>query len=177
MFGDELRGRLSRSQLVFGISNAASLRTAGSAILPVIAIRVSASMPSGGTITNRETVIPANYRVFSEDAPVYCEVLYNPSLSGGSWTAVNSTHSGVDVNRGATAAAGGLVIDSVYIPANTGPGGTERLLGVGEGELLSELVMSQNASATQGDVLAITAQRVGGMDSDVGVALTWRELY
>ena len=169
-------GGSQERNVVFVESNDLTARPVTSAYLPVICIRVAAAYPSGGSITNRETVRPISFEVFSLDAPVHYHILYNAAITGGTWAAVNSTYSGVDVNKTATSVTGGLLIDEGYVPAVSGNPAKE-IPGISGGEFLTDLVLTNNIAGTAGDTLAITCQRLETTDTDVYSVIKWQELY
>lgn len=164
-------GGVNEKNLTFAASNGATLRTAGTAEIPILSIRCGTAFPVGGTIINRETIAPLKHNIFSEDSSIFYRVIYNGTIEGASWGTVDATHSGVEYDVSGTAISGGVVIDAGYI-ATSNQAMSSALL-----ENASDLVLTLNAAGTVGDTLTIACKRVGNTDSDVGVVLVWKELY
>lgn len=164
-------GGVQERNVSFSVSNGATLRTVGTALFPVLSIRCGTAFPGGGTVLNRETIVPIRCDIFSEDATIYWQLLYNATITGANWQNVNTTHSGAQYDVSGSVVSGGLVIDGGYVTA-TASARTSELI-----EAASDLYLTLNAAGSVGDILTLAAQRVGNTNSDVGVAMTWKELY
>lgn len=164
-------GGVQERNLTLTASNGVTLRSVSTALLPVLSIRVATAFPSGGTIVNREIVQPIQYEIFSEDAGIFYQLIYNGTLTNPSWAAVNATHSGVDYDVAATAITGGLVLTSGYVSSTA----QSRISEINE--LASDLAMTLNVAGTVGDILSVACIRTSTTNSDTGAALTWKELY
>ena len=83
------------------------------------------------SITNRALFDPTRYTVNAESGNVFTQILYNPTITGGSWGAVNSS-SIMEENTTATGFSGGIPIDHTFVQSSAGffgqPGGTQTTL-------------------------------------------------
>lgn len=153
-----------------------SLRTVTDGELPLIAIRPATTYPAGGSVENRSLVVPLKWTLYSEDAPVFYKVLFNPTVVSGAWVDVDDVNSGVQVNLTGTAVLGGMVIDSGVISAKAGnsqqtrPGGES-------GDSPSDLFLTLDIDGANPAEYAIVVQRLITTDSDCAASLTWREVF
>lgn len=137
-------------------------RTVSNALLPVLSIRVAATFNS---LVNRSLAIPFSFAV-QTDNPIDYVVLYRPSLTGASWSAVDATYSGMEYDVSATAVSGGVRVATDF--ASSGRASTA----FGEG-LLGRTIMSLGASA---DILTLAAIRATGSNAAVKAAFDWKEI-
>lgn len=164
-------GGIQERAQVFSAATGATLKTVSNTLIPVMSIRAGTVFPGAGSIINRSTVIPLVVDVFSEDASVFFSLLYNPVLTNASWQNYSTTHSGVQTDVAASALSGGLQIASGYVPQ------AKQSTAAMSIAVESEIAVTLNVAGTVGDILTVAAIRVGGSDSDVGVSITWKELY
>ncbi len=139
--------------------------------LPIISIRPRTTFNS---ITNRTVVSPLSYSIMSEDATIRYEIILNGTLTGGSFSDINTSDSVMMVDVAGTGITGGLVIDSGFVS-----GGKDKTESGREGAmLLSKLVLSNNIAGTETDILtmAISIINSAGTASDCGGSFTWKEL-
>lgn len=134
------------------------------ALLPVLSIRPAATLNS---IVNRGLYIPESYSVQS-DNPIRYVLLYRPSLTGPSWTAVNATHSGMEYDVSASAVSGGIVVESDYL--STGRNQVSKTQG-----LLGRTLLSLGRTGTA-DILTLAAIRNSGSNAAVFGSLRWKEI-
>lgn len=164
-------GGVQERNVTFSASNDTTLRTVSTTPLPVLSIRCGTAFPAGGTIENRETVVPLNYDIYSEDAPIHYKLVYNGTVGGASWVAANATHSGVEYDVSGTAITGGIVIDAGYI------GSTNQAKSSELKQVDTDLFLTLNIAGTVGDTLSVVCVRTATTNSDTGVSITWKELY
>lgn len=165
-------GGVDERGVVLSATNGSTLVSVSTILRPVLSIRVSGCLPSGGSIINRESVIPLSYKIFSQDSEIHYRILHNPSLSAANFVAANASYSGVDFDVSSSILiSSGMMIDSGYVAA--AQQSSEQIVS----EISNDLQLTQNALATQGDILSIVAVRVGTANSDVGVVINWKELY
>jgi hypothetical protein len=156
---------------IFAISNKETLVSVTNVKRPILSIRVGQYFPASGTVLNRSVVEPLSTAIFSEDAPVYYEVLLNPTLGGESWKAFDIVNSGVQYDVSATGSVGGTVIDAGYVATTNQSKGTALNL------LETNLILALNIEGTVGDILTISAVRIGSTSSDCSAIIQWKELY
>lgn len=139
--------------------------------LPLLSIRVATTFPSGGTLVNRETVIPTEMKLLTEDAAILWQLIYNGTLTAPSWVAVNTTHSGVEYDISASGITGGVVVDAGYAVA------TNQSQSSVFQRIQSDLIMALNAAGTIGDTFSVVGTRLTATSSDTWAMLNWKELY
>lgn len=172
-------GGFDERKLVFSADRGtqATVVTSGTTI-PVIAMRVSTVFPAGGSITNRETVSPTGFEIYTEDGPVLYELVHGGTVEGGEWDTVDGTHSGVEVNTTAGTVTGGVVIASGYVPAQAkSTGGQSQIAGFQTGDVATDLTLNTNFDATVGDTFAVRCTAITSTASDTWASLTWKEFY
>lgn len=133
---------------------------------PVLSIRAAATLNS---IPNTVTIVPDDIDVTAATNNSLIEIVYNPTLTGASWSAVDAANSGVEKDVAATALTGGIVIASFYAISG---GGVVR-------DLASQSVPEQirlfyDTLTTTGDILSVVATALTGT-SNVTAALDWHE--
>lgn len=146
------------------IDNGTTVKTVSTSLVPVLSIRSAATLNS---IANRGLCIPTGYSIAANN-PLRYVVLYRPSLTGASWTAVNATYSAVEYDVSASAVSGGIVIDSDYF--STGRNSASK-----DGGLLGRTLLRLTRTGTS-DILTIAAIRTSSSDADTLAALKWKEL-
>lgn len=144
------------------VDNGVTEITASTTLVPILSIRVAATVNS---IANRGLYLPQEYSILTTNPTLY-RLLYRPTLTGPSWTAVNATYSGMEYDVTASAVTGGIVVGGGYLSA-----GVNR--SAEKSGLLDRVTMSLGASA---DILTIAAIRTGTSDSDVLASLRWKEI-
>lgn len=166
----ESEGGRQENRRTHTASNGVTLRSVTATPLPIIAIRADLNAPAGGSVVNRRSVFIENIDIFSQDSEIYWRVLFNPTVTGGSWSDVDGTYSCVQVNKTATSVSGGIEMDSGYIPASASQKGVLTI------SFDSDYAMTTNYNGTVGDVLCLELTRITTTSSDCGAALTWREV-
>jgi len=148
----------------FSASNGTTAVTVSTTLIPVLSIRVGANINS---LTNRGIHIPISYGIVGSN-PMYYKVLYRPTLTGASWTAVDSTYSGIEYDVSASAFSGGVVVDEGHFA--TGRNTFSDTAGI-----LNRLILSQGRTGTS-DILTLAAVRTGSSDSTTYGSLKWKEI-
>lgn len=144
--------------------------TVSTTLIPIISIRTSDTF--NGT-PNLGLIKPVGFQLETDEAIKY-EVIEGGTLTGGSWTAVNSTTSCAAVNSGATAITGGRRLKSGYIYAtSTGAAGSQSQ--GAEAGILSKAILWERLSSEPGN-LTIAAVRTGATDAEVFASLEWEEI-
>lgn len=146
------------------IDNGTTAVTVSTTLIPVLSIRVKSTLNS---ITNRGLYIPTGYTV-SGNNPIRYVLLYRPTLTGATWTDVDTTYSGMEYDVSASAVSGGIQIDSDYL--STGRNTESK-----DGGVLGRTILSQGRSGTS-DILTIAAIRTTTSNCDTYCTLKWKEL-
>jgi hypothetical protein len=149
----------------FAAANGATTKAVGATLIPLLSIQVKTTFNS---IANRGIVLPQAYS-FSTDQPLYYTITINPTLTNPTFNSVD-LQSLCNFDVAATAITGGRVISSGYIGA-----GGQRAGGHEKG-ITSKIPLSLNYAGDAGDILTISAIRVGGQNAAAGCAVEWREL-
>lgn len=164
-------GGVQDKNLLFSIDNGVTTRAVADTPLPVIAIRVGTVFPGGGSLLNRSTVIPDEFTLYVNSAPILYRLYYNPTITGGAWVDHDTTHSGVQYNITGTSISGGVVVGSGYVASANNLRADTRV------SIDSDLKMTLNVAGNAGDTFAIVCTRVGAVSASVAASLSWKELY
>lgn len=151
-------------------SNGVTTRTAGTIPLPVLAIRPGTAYPQGGTVPNRETLIPLSYEIFSEDSPILYQIIVGGTVAGGSWSAVDAINLGAEFNVTGTSISGGMVLESGYLGTGRTSGG------IASNIVQTNLGLTLDYAGTAGTEWAIVIARVGSVSSDVCCSINFEEI-
>lgn len=122
------------------------------------------------SIANRSLILPEHIHIYASANPVLARLLYNATLTGGSWTDVDATYSGVQKNLGATL-SGGIVVDTIYVGVS-GAGVTavsEQLI-----ETAARYPICLDASGNPYGILTVDAISLSGTAS-AGAEFSWKE--
>ena len=98
--------------------------------------------------------------------------MYNGTLTGASWAAVN-TNSSVQKDVAATAISGGTVIHSFPVSAgNTASN-------VGDAEVLAKIPFALDAagSSGSGDIVSIVCTSITGSNAPTNAFINWVEVH
>lgn len=144
-----------------------SISVGTGSIVPILSIRASTTGPN--SVVNRGQILPKEYTTFVSSAgSIFYQLLLNPTLTGASFSAVNSTYSLAQADVSATALSGGVVLDSGYATGSTKLPITAELL-------RKQALVYAQLNSTQ-DILTLAAQSLSGTQTCYG-AITWQELY
>ena len=147
----------------FTANNAQTAKTVSTTLIPLLSIQMASTFNS---LTNRGLAIPMDFDI-STNNPIRYEILYRPTLTGPSWSAVGA-NSFMNYDVTASAVTGGVVVDSGYVS-------TAKNLNTSLSGLLGRTIMSLGRTATS-DILTIAAIRTSGTDATVLSALKWKEI-
>lgn len=136
--------------------------------LPVISIRPRTTFNG---LINRGQVRPALFQIVSQDAPVAYAVILNGILTGAAFADVNTADSIVQADVSATAITGGITLQSGYLGAGAGMQVMEVLT-----LELEDIVLSNNISGDETEILSLIISLTDGVPSDCAGAFTWKEL-
>lgn len=140
---------------------------------PVLSVKPRLTFNS---ITNRMDFDITGIEVISSTYTSYYEVVLNGTLTNASFNNVDSTYSGMQYDKAATAITGGVVLACGYAVAG-GPGANAT------GGVVQKLVKNPlcvNYAGTDSDILSIVATSTDTQDppraANVGAVLSWQEL-
>ncbi|MEE9365445.1 MAG: hypothetical protein V3W44_02060 [Dehalococcoidales bacterium] len=145
---------------------------------PILSIRPQTTF---NAITNRGTIIPEGYTIFTDDQDVFYEIIYGGFLSGAAFVPVNGTFSQAEYDASASSISGGFAIESGIVEAGTGPGANQGPGSI-QSALLSKLPMALDANGDHPagpiltDNLTVVVASIPGTATDTAAALNWREL-
>lgn len=137
-------------------------------ITPVISIRCAINFNS--IASNQIEVLLKTVELLNDGLnPAYCQLIYNGSLTGASFAAVDATNSSMEVDVAASAISGGIPIHQFYVPG--GILNTESH----EQEILSRLPLVNKLDGTQ-IPLTLAAAGVGGPANNCYGVFEWVEI-
>lgn len=139
--------------------------TVSTTLIPILSIRMKSTFNS---LTNRGISIPDSYSIQTDNA-IRFVILFNPTLTGASWSDVDTTNSFMEYDTTATAVSGGIVIGGDYLPT-----GTKNSTASAKG-LPGRAVMAYGFNSTS-DIVTIAAIRTGTNNASVLASSGWREI-
>jgi hypothetical protein len=135
---------------------------------PILSIRNAATYNS---LVNRAHIELAELNMIASSNSAFWEIVYGGTLTGGTWPAVGS-NSIAEVNLGATAISGGVVIASGFVPAGAG---SARLTSSASPDIRAPLVISKiDGLAITQPAISVVCTSLSGT-SNVSAALNWYE--
>ena len=142
---------------------------------PLLAIRLKDTFQGE---LNRITARLNDYHLISTNQPLSYRVIKLPNeaafTTGSAWVSVN-TESGVEYNTGGTAITGGEVLNAGYVSAaQSSKGAATQVSGATK---TKRNYIAQNYDSTDSEIYVIQVTNLGNNDSQVGVAMQWREIY
>lgn len=150
----------------YAIGNGASGKSTSTTLIPLVSIRPG---PTFNGITNRGWIIPKKAEAFfTGTSDHYYQVILNATLTGASWSAVNTNAMGqYDVTATAVSLGSGVVIDEGY----TGSSGPSKSGGDLSSEFESRPLVNSYDGTTP-DTLTIAARTLTGTGTGYGT-FTW----
>jgi hypothetical protein len=151
-----------------GIQYTASRGAAGlsttTTLTPLISIRPG---PTFNGIVNRGWVVPQTARLVTVGTSThYWELIWNATLTGPSWTAVNANAMGqYDVTASAVSLGSGVVVDSGYISPASGAG-------TAAGSYFAGRPLVNSFDGTTPDTLTLAVRTISGTDDAYG-SISW----
>ena len=146
---------------------------------PIMAIRLKNSYNG---LPNRAFVRMSNLNVFSEDQTVKYRLVKLPqssSLTGGTWTSVNDAST---VEYNVTAVSSSLATERELINGFVFAGGTgvgNAIAGIGNTAGVDTKInyIAQNYDSTDSEIYALVVTNMTATNTDVGAAISWREVF
>ena len=154
--------------LLFTINNT-STPISVSTRRPLLSIRPKLTFNS---IVNRANIIPISYGVRAVTNDVLVELVYNGTLTGGTFASVNN-NSTVEGDVAASAISGGTPLSCFYSSASAKDVSNFS----SQDQLLGKIItLTLDNTGSVQDVLSIVATGIGGTASCLG-AMNWKEIY
>jgi hypothetical protein len=150
----------------FGVGNTTAIEAASGARTAMLGIRPNTVFNS---IANRTTIIPFDVSLVAGTNPVLVEILYNATLAGGSWAAVDSS-SAVQANITPTGFSNGIPIANFHVGANGQQSQQAQAKNIS-----ARLPITLNVAGASPIELVVVATGLGGA-SDCYAAINWKEL-
>lgn len=138
-------------------------KTVSSTLIPVLSVRVASTF---NAIANRALVIPTGYSV-TTDQPIDYALIYRPTLTGPSWSAIDATYNGVEYDVTASALSGGYRVGGAYLAGSAA--NPRNVAG-----LLERVIMSLGSGSA--DILTLAAIRSSTSNASVRAYLEGREI-
>lgn len=127
-------------------------------------------------IENRAKFIPKLYRVGSTDEQLFVRVVYNPVITGGTWTpySENGYLSIMELNTTITSISGGLTIDDddVFASSPSNKSSPDR----SRNELSSKLPFGIGIDADTPIPLVLEVTNIGTGSTSISVGIKWLEI-
>jgi hypothetical protein len=156
-------GGLEQAGFPFSANNGVTGVSVSGSPLAVLSIRPKATFNG---VTNTGLILPHNFSVFSDGGTVFFEIVRDATLSGDSFTSVDS-NSIVEYDVSATTATGGRVVASGYISAGSPGKGTS---GIDLGSVTRLPLVS-------GSVLTMRCTSITGPTNLLFSSFDWLETY
>jgi len=147
-------------------NNGVTAKTVSTTLIPILSVRPAATFNS---LVNRGLYIPTNYSIQANN-DIRFALIFRPTLTNASWTAVDATNSGMEYDVSATALTGGTVEFSDYLAAVAGNSVSNENDG-----LLGRTLLKLGRTGTS-DILTLAAIRTGGTNASVLSSLGWKEI-
>lgn len=165
--GGDLRnlGGLPRS-----IDNGETPVTVDNTITPILSIRPKATFNS---INNMILTIPKSYEIQTSE-PIRFILIHNGTLTGASFTDVDTNQSSVEYDISATAITGGHEVVSGYLAAQSTGAAAGRFTNNQTGLLGKTYLWNRQGSET--GILTLAAIRTTVDNADVFSSLSWEEI-
>jgi hypothetical protein len=135
-----------------------------STVIPLLSIAPGLTFNG---LTNRVITNPTRCQILTNQQPVLCQIIVNGTLTGSSFSAVNSTYSSTSFDMSATAITGGIVLAEFYVDA----------LGSQEVDLTNygdAALLGLNITGSTAETLTIAAVSVAG-NSTTWANVQWEE--
>lgn len=159
-------GQLSVPGIPFSASN--GIGTIGvTTRRPVLSIRMASTLNG---VTFRGHVEPQILEITASTNSAYWELIYNGTLTGAAFSAVDATNSGTEFDVAATAITGGTRIASGYVSAG---GGASR--GAVNTDLAQKIILAKTYAGVS-DIFSVVCTSFSGT-SNVSASINWREQY
>jgi hypothetical protein len=142
----------------------------GTTPVPIIAIRPKETFNS---IVNRGQIIPSGVSALAQTEIVHCTVLWNPTITGGSWVSAHAD-SIVEYNVTMTSISDGLPVNAFDVPAAQQGGGSPNNPGTDSTNLLGRLPLTLDIDGANPAALALTALEYTGA-ATVSGTIFWNE--
>lgn len=154
----------------YAASNGATGIATSTTLKPLLSIRPG---PTFNGITNRGWIIPQGADIFCVGTvDHYYQIIWNATLTGPSWTAVNTNAMGqYDVTASAVALGSGVVVEDGYVPA----GGAVKF-GSAFTEVFGSRPLVNSYDGTTPDTLTIAVRTISGTATAYG-AFSWRGFW
>lgn len=158
--GFELNG------IQYSASNGATGIATSTTLKPLVSIRPG---PTFNSITNRGWIVPQGADVFcTGTVDHYYQIIWNATLTGASWTAVNAEAIGqYDVSSTAVSLGSGVVVEEGYIPL----GGSAKA-GSSFNDIFSDRPLVNSFDGTTPDTLTIAVRTLSGTGTGYG-SIAW----
>lgn len=149
----------------FAAGRGPTTKTVSTTLVPILSIQLKTVYDSHN---NHGIVIPQSLELMT-DNPISWRLLLNPTLTGPSWTSVD-TESFCNFDVTASAVSGGRATLRGYAS-----GGAANKAGESTRGLTGRSPLAVN-NAGVADIMTIAATRIGSQDAAVSAAINWKEI-
>ena len=145
-------------------------KTISTTLVPILSIRARDTFK---TFNNLAIVEPSSFE-FQTSESVKLAVIVDGTLTGASWSDVDTNNSVVEFDTSATVLTGGKTVLAGYRYATTSGAASGRV-SADEGAVLGKTVL-WNRQGSETGILTLAAVRTGASDASVLAGLQWREI-
>ena len=161
-------GVSSPNGLTFSAFNVANVTTSTTRA-HCLSIRPGTVFPAGSSLANRSYIVPLDVSVIAANADLLIEVLYDCTLTGGTWVAANA-NSTVEYGTGQAIGAAGILVDSFFVAAGAGAS-----RGAGGQGIDSQYPLTISVAGDAPKSLTVTATTLSATGT-VRTTMGWKEI-
>lgn len=149
----------------FSVANTADLTLSATA---TNCISIRPKLTYGGLV-NRVQIVPSNFELLGGANPIYYEIYYGGTVSGGTWTSAD-TNSVVEFSVNSSVPVGGIRIDNGFVASNAGGNRSPQI-----GSFTSRLPITLDINGTNPIPVSIVVRSTTGTPTVRG-SISWSEL-
>ncbi len=150
----------------YSASNGVTGKATTTTLIPLVSIRPG---PTYNGLTNRGWIIPQGAQVYATgtNLDIYYQIIWNATLTGASWTAVNTNAMGqFDVSATAVSLGNGVVVDDGHLGLGTSKSSSAL------NDIFSARPLVNSFDGLTPDTLTLAARTVSGSGTCYG-SMTW----
>lgn len=146
------------------VDTGVTAKTVSTTLIPILSIRADATYK---TLTNHSLVVPTEL-YGSTNNPIRFVLIQGGSLTGASWTDVDTSDSSVEYDVTASAISGGVVLGAEYFSTTKNTSAS--------GKSLLDRALLWYRTQTDQNILTIAAVKTGATNASVLAGFKWKEI-
>ena len=147
-----------------GVSMREDTVTVGNSLIPLISIRPKTLF---NTFSNRAIAIPKEISVFT-DNPIALVITHNNTVTGASWTDVDTNESIMEYDVSGSAITNGHIVNEYF-------SGGEKNKGNSSGGILGKTLLWNRRGSASG-IMTVNAIRTTTTNANVSIGINWGEI-